>query len=146
MTALQDQVLAEARTWLGTPWHHEGDVKGAGVDCAMLLVRVFAAVGAIPAIDPRPYPMDHMLHSGAERFMGWLAQYANPADNAAPHPADVVVYKVGRCYSHGAIVLEWPMVIHAFRDEHAVVVTRFDAGRLAARPYQAMRLHALGAA
>ncbi len=142
-TDLQQQVLAEAHSWRGTPWHHEGDVKGAGVDCAMLLVRVFAAVGAIPAFDPRPYPMDHMLHSGQERFLGWLQQFADPVTSGSPQPGDVVVYRVGRCYSHGAIVTQWPYIIHAFRDERQVVVTRFDVGRLASKPYKIMRLRAL---
>ncbi len=143
LSDLQQQVLAEATSWLGTPWHHEAGVKGAGVDCAMLLVRVFAAVGAIPHIDPRPYPMDHMLHSGQERFLGWLQQFADPVITGDPQPGDVVVYRVGRCYSHAAIVTQWPDIIHAFRDERQVVVTRFDVGRLASKPYKIMRLRAL---
>lgn len=140
MTEFQESVIAEAKKWIGTPWHHEGDVIGAGVDCAMLLVRVFAAVGAVPAIEPRPYPIDHMLHSGDERFMGWVGAYATEVDT--PEPADVIVYRVGRCFSHGAIVTHWPRIIHAFRDERAVVVSRFDVGRLASRPYKIMRFNA----
>lgn len=136
--------VAEALTWLGTPWHHEGDVKGAGVDCAMLLVRVFSAVGLVPAIDPRPYPIDHMLHSPDERFLGWLQRYAAEVVNVAtPKAGDVIIYKVGRCYSHAAIVTEWPCVVHAFRDERAVVVTRFDVGRLAGRSFKVMRICAV---
>lgn len=134
--------VAEARTWLGTPWHHEGGVKGAGVDCAMLLVRVFGAVGMIPEIDPRPYPIDHMLHSADERFMGWLTQYATEVTEGEPQPGDVIIYRMGRCFSHAAIVTEWPHIIHAFRAERAVVVTRFDVGRLASRPYKVMRISA----
>ena len=30
----QAQIVAEARTWLGTPFHHQGRLKGVGVDCA----------------------------------------------------------------------------------------------------------------
>ena len=145
MTELQTQVLAEARTWLGTPWHHEGSIKGAGVDCAMLLVCVFASVGAIQAFDPRPYPIDHMMHSGEERFMGWLMPHATEVTEGEPQPADVIVYKVGRCYSHGAVVTEWPHIIHAFRDEHEVVLSRFDVGRLANKHFKVMRMRALGA-
>ena len=142
VTDLHRRVVDEARTWLGTPWHHEGDVKGAGVDCAMLLVRVFGVVGLIPPIDPRPYPIDHMLHSGQERFLGWLQQFAQPVSYVDPQPGDVLVYRVGRCFSHGAIVTEWPFIIHAFRDERAVVITRFDVGRLADKTYQIMRIGA----
>ncbi len=31
-----------------------------------------------------------------------------------PLPGDVVLWRFGRCYSHGAIVIEWPTVIHAY--------------------------------
>lgn len=143
MTDLQSAVLAEAATWLGTPWHHEGDVKGAGVDCAMLLIRVFTAVGAIADFDPRPYPIDHMMHSDDERFLGWLQKHADPVTSGDPQPADVLVYRVGRCYSHGAIVTQWPYILHAFRDERAVVITPFAVGRLASKPYKIMRIRAL---
>lgn len=146
MTKLQEKVLAEVRSWLGTPWHHEGAVKGAGVDCAMLLLRVFVEVGAIPEFDPRPYPIDHMMHSGDERFLGWLNHHADEVTDGEPQVADVIVYKVGRCYSHGAIVVQWPHIIHAFRDERAVVLSRFDVGRLAGKPFKAMRIRAMGAA
>lgn len=143
ITTLQNKVLAEARTWMGTPWHHEGAIKGAGVDCAMLLVKVFSAAGAIAEFDPRPYPIDHMMHSGDERFLGWLEKHADPVTTDHPQPADVLVYRVGRCFSHGAIVTEWPYIIHAFRDERAVVISRFDVGRLASRRFKIMRMHAL---
>ena len=35
------RVIAEARTWIGAPYHPQGDIKGVGVDCGMLLVRIF---------------------------------------------------------------------------------------------------------
>jgi NlpC/P60 family putative phage cell wall peptidase len=38
-------VVRVARTWLGTPYHHQGRVKGAGVDCAGLLVGVAKELG-----------------------------------------------------------------------------------------------------
>ena len=54
---LRQRIVEEARSWLGTPYHHQAMVKGAGVDCAMILVAVYRAVGLIPAgFDPRPYP------------------------------------------------------------------------------------------
>ena len=32
-------VVAAAREWIGTPYHHMADIKGVGCDCAMLLER-----------------------------------------------------------------------------------------------------------
>jgi len=134
----RERIVAEARAWLNTPYHHAADVKGAGVDCAMLLVRVYHVAGLIPAIDPRPYPADWMMHRDEERYLGWVKKYADPVTE--PLPGDVVLYKVGRCFAHGAIVLAWPDVIHAFRDEGGVVLGRFDSGRLAGRERQLWRV------
>ncbi len=33
-------VVRTARTWLGTPYHHQGRLKGVGVDCAGLIIGV----------------------------------------------------------------------------------------------------------
>ena len=48
-------VVAAARAWIGTPYHHMADIKGVGVDCAMLLVRVYCDLGLVEHFDPRPY-------------------------------------------------------------------------------------------
>ena len=127
----RDRVCSEARRWLGTPYHHQADVLGAGVDCGMLLVRVFNAAGMIPAIDPRPYPHDWHLHRDSERYLGWLEQYALPADE--PHPGDVIVWKFGRTYSHGAIYLGNRQIVHAYLGLGCVLGTLDDAP-MAGRP------------
>lgn len=107
-------VLAEARTWLGTKYHHEADVRGAGVDCALLLVRVWVDLGLVEPFDPRPYPRDWHLHQDGERYMGFLEPLAHALpDNAAPQPGDLAIWRNGRTFSHAAIITEWPVVIHA---------------------------------
>ena len=104
-------VVAEARTWLRTPYHHAARLKGVGVDCAMFLAEVYAAVGLVPRIEPEPYPPDWHLHRGEERFKAWLNRYAVRVDS--PLPGDVAMYRFGRAASHGAIVIAWPRIIHA---------------------------------
>ena len=119
--AKQTEVVAEAMTWLQTPYHHHGDVKGAGVDCAMILVRVYHTCGLIPQIEPRPYPPDWHLHRDAERYLGWVAQYADPV--TTPEPGDIAMFQFGRCVAHAAIVIEWPLVLHAFMQHREVVLS-----------------------
>lgn len=107
-------IAREAMRWLNTPYHHAADVRGVGVDCAMLLVRVFCDSGLVPPFDPRPYPPDWHLHRSAERFLGWIAQFAEPVDS--PQAGDVALFKYGRCVSHGGIVVSLepePIMIHA---------------------------------
>lgn len=125
-------IVREAKRWLDTPYHHAGDVLGAGVDCAMLLVRVFCDSGLVPPFDPRPYPPDWHLHRSAERFLGWIAQFAERAES--PQPGDVALFKFGRCVSHGGIVETIepePVMIHA--DLESGCVCRCEVRRFADR-------------
>lgn len=77
----------------------------------MLLVRVYQAAGLVPDFDPRPYSPQWHLHQGDEKYLGFLLAYAVEVET--PEPGDIVVYRVGRCYAHGAIVTGWPEIIHA---------------------------------
>lgn len=44
MSDIENAIIQEARTWLGTPFKHQGRLKGQGVDCLGLLVGVAAAL------------------------------------------------------------------------------------------------------
>lgn len=118
---LQNAVIAEAMTWLGTPWHHRARVKGAGVDCAQFLIAVYSAAGLIPEFDSGDYPKDWHLHQDEPRFKNWLLQFADPV--ATPEPGDVAMFRFGRHESHASIVIDFPKVIHAWIDEKMVVVS-----------------------
>jgi cell wall-associated NlpC family hydrolase len=108
----REAVIAEAKTWIGTPYHHMGAVKGAGVDCAQILIEVYHAVGLIPRIDVGYYPPDWHLHKSDEQYLGWVKKYAHQVET--PKPGDVALFKFGRCVSHGAIVLDYPKIIHSY--------------------------------
>jgi NlpC/P60 family putative phage cell wall peptidase len=72
------RVVAEARSWIGTPYLHQASVKGAGADCLGLLRGVWRSLlGAEPEPVP-PYTDDwaepsreEVLLAAAER---WLAR------------------------------------------------------------------------
>jgi hypothetical protein len=110
----RDDVVAAARAWCGTPYHHMADIKGHGCDCAMLLVRVFCDLGLVKPFDPRPYTRDWHLHRGEERYLRALLARSHPVDG--PLPGDVVLFRYGRCFSHGGIVTKrLPLtIVHAF--------------------------------
>jgi cell wall-associated NlpC family hydrolase len=117
-------VEAEARTWLGTPYHHRAAVRGVGVDCARILIEVYSSVGLIEWYDPGRYTRDWYMHRSEEIYLANLEGRAHLArgdsildewiaDGYKPLKGDIVVWRVGRTFSHGAIVTEWPYVIHA---------------------------------
>jgi cell wall-associated NlpC family hydrolase len=106
-------VITEAISWIGTPFHHEARIKGAGVDCLMLLAEVYERAGVVDHITVEHYPSDWHLHRDAERYMEGLLRYGHEIE-ATPLPGDIALFKYGRVFSHGAIVVEWPRVIHAY--------------------------------
>jgi NlpC/P60 family putative phage cell wall peptidase len=117
-------VVAAARGWVGTPYHHMADIRGRGVDCAMLLVRIFVDCGLVPPFDPRPYPPDWHLHRAEERYLAGITRHARPVER--PETGDIALYRYGRCFSHAALALDWPLVVHAFIHEGCVLA---DAGK-----------------
>ena len=122
MTALaRAAVVTEARTWLGTPYHHAADVKGHGVDCGMLLVRVYCDLGLVEAFDPRPYTKDWFLHRNEERYLGFLL--ARSREVRFPGLGDIVLFRIGRCFAHAGIVsqVEPLTIIHAFAPARRVI-------------------------
>jgi cell wall-associated NlpC family hydrolase len=117
----RDKVVREARSWIGTPYHQQGDVKGAGVDCGMLLVRVFVGTGLCEPFDPRPYADDWYLHRSEEKYLGFV--FDRTKEVVAPLPGDVMVFRYGRCYSHGGIVTcAAPLtIVHAYLPARLVI-------------------------
>lgn len=137
--ALRAAIVTEAMSWCGTRYHHLGDVKGAGVDCAMLLVRVYRSLGLIPDIDPRPYSPQWHQHRTEERYLGWLQEHAD--ETVTPDIGDVCVFRFGaddRPFSHGAILVSGNArqgnVVHALRRAGEVLEQRITDQPLAGRP------------
>lgn len=114
-------VVAEAMSWVGSKWHHAADVKGVATDCAMLIVRVFVDTGIVPPFDPRPYSPAWFLHRGEEKFMEIVLQCGAHEIAGPPKPGDLALWKVGRLFAHGSIVIEWPLVVHAYASAGRVV-------------------------
>lgn len=42
---LEDKIIAEAKTWLGTPWHLNQRSKGLGVDCIRFITETLSTCG-----------------------------------------------------------------------------------------------------
>ncbi len=124
-------VVSEAMTWLRTPYHHAARVKCAGVDCAQILIGVYSAVGLVDAFDTGDYPSDWMLHRDEERYLAWVEKYAVKVD--VPQSGDIAMFQFGKTVSHGAIVIDWPTIIHAYRQERMVVLGDATKGDLAHR-------------
>ncbi len=136
-------VVAEARKWIGTRYHACADVRGAGVDCGMLLVRVFVDTGLLAPFDPRPYPEDWHLHRGEERYLSFAADRFREV--SCPGPGDIIVFKYGRTFSHGAIVtgVNPIRIVHAFQPSRAVIEEEMQTNQQLLEPKRPRRFFSL---
>jgi cell wall-associated NlpC family hydrolase len=133
-------VVTEAYTWLRTPYHHAGDVKGRGVDCVKILIAVYSKVLGFPCFDPGPYPADWYMHRSEERYLTGLKQYTQEVTDREALPADIFIFKYGRCFSHAAIVVEYPRVIHAHAVDCMVSLGDVNNGPLASHERRLMEV------
>lgn len=140
-------VCDEARTWLGTKYHDCAMVKGAGVDCAFLLKAVYEAAGLESPIEIEAYSPQWYLHRSDELYLNKVLERAREITEAEAKPADVVLYKFGRCFAHGAIIMEggFPSIIHAFKQAGIVTLANGTLGYLADRERRFFTRHSWGA-
>jgi cell wall-associated NlpC family hydrolase len=134
MSATREDVVREALRWEGTPYHDHARILGVGVDCAQLPCAVYEAVGLVPHLEPR-YPRQWFLHRDEERFLEWVRPHATEISREQAGPGDLGIWRFGRTYSHSAIIIDPPVVLHAVRLGGAVM--RADMGRdidLVSRP------------
>ena len=47
----RNHLIDVARSWLNTPYHHAGRIKGVGVDCGTLLSEVSMETGLVERVE-----------------------------------------------------------------------------------------------
>ncbi|WP_313352940.1 NlpC/P60 family protein [Paracoccus sp. (in: a-proteobacteria)] len=122
-------VVAAARAWIGTPYVHQGSVKGAGADCLGLVRGIWCGFfGAEPEIMPA-YTPDWGEVGGVELLLAGAARFLLPA----PHErlGDVLVFRMraGAVAKHMGILAQTgdgASFVHAY-DRHGVVESPLSA-------------------
>jgi cell wall-associated NlpC family hydrolase len=122
------RLVAEALSWIGTPYRPAQRVKGrdGGVDCLTFVVEVFERAGIIGGYQVPYYPQDWHLHRDDERYLAGVLEYAREIEGP-PEPGDIALFRFGRCFAHGGIVTQWPMVVHAWNGAGVVPVDATQA-------------------
>ena len=110
-------IVASARSWLGTPYHDQASVKGAGVDCLGLARGIWREVIGPEPLSVPPYSRDwgEMLATEvlAEGAAGWL----QPIPLAETAPGSVVLFRMmpTAIAKHVGILTGAASFIHAFQ-------------------------------
>ena len=95
MTNYQQNILASARSWIGTPYRHQASVKGAGCDCLGLLRGVWREVfeDGEPEVVPA-YTYDWSEPQGDERLWRAAARHLKAKTLLAEAPGDVLLFRI----------------------------------------------------
>lgn len=111
----RSEIVAEARSWIGTPYHHQASVKGVGCDCLGLVRGVWRAVyGAEP--EPVPgYTSDWGEISGEETMISAARRHLSEISVGEALPGDVLVFRIrrGRMAKHAGLLSAPGRFIHA---------------------------------
>lgn len=135
-------IVEEAMTWVSTPFAHHQQLKGVGVDCAHLMRGVLNGAGAA-VHQPQYYSQQWHLHRSEEQFADFVMQYGDEIDEADLLAGDMILWKFGRCFSHGGIYIGARRVVHAIAMERNTRVASIDEGELSWRPRRCFRYKAL---
>lgn len=119
-----DAVVVAARTWIGTPYHHQASVKGVGADCLGLIRGVWREVQGEEAETPPGYSRDWGEVSGTETLIDAAARHMIAKGDAPPEPGDVLIFRMraGSIAKHAAILATPATMIHAVEDRRAAEV------------------------
>ena len=126
MNKIRKDIIKEANDWFGTPWQHQACVKGAGVDCAMLVAGTARNVGILSKAEMKTipsYPKDWHFHQDFALLPHIMEKMKCVEKNIEDKvPGDILVFKIGRVPSHLGILLEDNIFIHAYSGGNCTVV------------------------
>ena len=117
----REALVAEAKTWLGTPFHHAANLKGVGADCGQWLYQLFLDCGVISPSEIQPYSLSWAVHTDDNRYIDMIERYALRVADDDTRPGNIIIFKFGRAYSHGALITGWPNIIHIARHDGCCV-------------------------
>jgi len=156
----REATIAAVKTWIGTPYHHRAKLKGYGVDCGQLIIAAFAEAGHIEDFETGDYTCDWHLHRSQEKYLSFVERHLVRVDDSEdlsvderlildPNwtiaPGDVVVFRVGRTFSHGGVCTGWPNMVHSYFPAETVEECSLLADKaLAERPMRVYTFEGYG--
>ena len=117
----REQIVAEAREWLDTPFNHQASVKCVGCDCAGMVKGVWRELGN----DVSGVPSDYPRTPSNNQLLKILEQYLVRSTDR--NPGCVLVFTLLNEPQHIGIMTDNNTVIHAYQPFGKVVEHRIDA-------------------
>lgn len=122
----REQILTEARSWLGTPYQHQASCKGAGCDCLGFVRGVFRAFWQENEILPA-YSSNWAEEGGRELMLEAASRHLEPRPTGQRSAGDILLFRYRPHFpaKHAGILLNDHQFIHA---QHGVGVVVASLG------------------
>lgn len=110
----REQIVAEARSLIGTPFQHQARLPGIGIDCAGVVIVVARRLGMVPDdFDVGNYPRE----ADGVSMLGWCRQHMIQVKQAEMQVGDVVAVIVDKLPQHLGVMGDYRhggfSIIHA---------------------------------
>ncbi|MGH6826412.1 NlpC/P60 family protein [Methyloceanibacter sp.] len=119
----REQIVAAARGWIGTPYHHQASVKGAGCDCLGLIRGLWRELlGEEPEAMPA-YTRDWGDVTGSEPLLAAARRNLTPIAPGLARPGDILVFRMqAGVAKHAGVITDVGHFIHAVEELGVVEV------------------------
>lgn len=115
MSIKRKEIVEVARSWIGTPYHHQASLRGIGTDCLGLVRGVYREVYDREAETPPDYSPDWAEATGFETMLKAANRHLDKQSPGVMAQGDVVIFRLrsGMVAKHAAIVSAPQKMIHA---------------------------------
>ena len=110
-------ILAECRSWLGTPYRRQGSRRGVGCDCVGLVRGVWREVYGSEPEQADSYAPDWAETGGGERFLDAARRHCAEKERDAMAAGDLLLFRWRPHLpaKHAGILVEPDCFIHAYQ-------------------------------
>lgn len=115
----RSEIVAAARRYLGTPYHHQAALRGAGCDCLGLVRGVWRDLYGAEPEHPPPYTPDWGETGTVEVLLDGAARHMAAVALPAARPGDALVFRMrpAAVAKHVAILSAPDRMVHAQSDD-----------------------------
>jgi NlpC/P60 family putative phage cell wall peptidase len=112
-TSNADLLIAEARSWIGTPFMHAARVKSVGIDCGGLVMASARAVG-LRFIDTTNYSTE-CSRGDSENLVKGILLFCDEIPITERQPGDILLFRARSLPLHMAVLVSDTLFVHAYQ-------------------------------
>ncbi len=89
----RSHIVACARSWIGTPYHHQASIRDVGTDCLGLVRGVYRTLYGVEAAPVPGYSSDWAEASGRETMWDAARMHLSEIDVRCGLPGDMLLFR-----------------------------------------------------